>query len=57
MSYGLGLRLNFDYFIIRMDMGMKAVNPSYTNSKQHYPITNHDMGRDFTFHFAVGMPF
>ncbi|MBQ9262496.1 MAG: BamA/TamA family outer membrane protein, partial [Prevotella sp.] len=29
LSYGLGLRLNFDYFISRFDMGMKAVNPAY----------------------------
>lgn len=57
MAYGLGLRLNFDYFIIRMDMGMKAVNPSYATSKEHYSILHPDLSRDFTFHFAVGMPF
>ncbi len=28
-AYGLGLRLNFDYFILRLDMGMKAINPAY----------------------------
>lgn len=56
-SYGLGLRLNFDYFILRFDLAMKAVNPAYTDSRRHYPIAHPRMGRDFTFHFAVGLPF
>ncbi len=56
-SYGLGVRFNFDYFILRFDMGMKAVNPSYSSSKEHYSIFHPNMGRDFAFHFAVGMPF
>ena len=33
VAYGLGLRFNFDYFILRFDLGIKAVNPVYTNSK------------------------
>ena len=57
LAYGLGLRLNFDYFILRFDMGMKAINPAYENNKEHYAIIHPDLGRDFTFHFAVGLPF
>ena len=57
VSYGLGIRLNFNYFILRFDAGMKAVNPAYTTKHQHFPITHPKMKRDFTFHFAVGMPF
>lgn len=56
-AYGLGLRLNFDYFIVRFDMGMKAVNPAYETSREHFPIVHPDLGRDFSFHFAVGLPF
>lgn len=56
-SYGLGLRLNFDYFILRMDMGMKAVNPDYDTSRDHFPIFHPRLSRDFAFHFAVGLPF
>jgi len=56
-SYGLGLRLNLDYFVIRIDMGMKAINPAYETTKEHYPIVHTDFSRDFTFHFAVGLPF
>lgn len=57
VAYGIGIRLNLSYFILRADMGMKAVNPAYTNNREHYPIAHPDLGRDFTFHFAVGMPF
>ena len=57
MAYGLGVRLNFDYFILRFDMGMKAVNPAYDNEKEHYALVHPDLSRDFSFHFAVGMPF
>ena len=56
-SYGLGLRLNFDYFIVRFDMGMKAVNPVHTNSREHFPVIHPRLSRDFAFHFAVGLPF
>lgn len=56
VGYGFGLRLNLDYFIMRVDLGMKAVNPAYETRKEHYPITNPHWN-DLTFHFAVGMPF
>ena len=56
-SYGLGLRLNFDYFIVRFDMGMKAVNPAYEDKREHFPIIYPRLSRDFAFHFAVGLPF
>ena len=58
VSYGLGIRLNFDYFIIRFDMGMKAVNPAYkTEDENHFPLIHPRLSRDFAFHFAVGLPF
>lgn len=57
VSYGLGLRLNFGYFILRLDGAMKAINPAYDDHKDHYPIFHPRWGRDFAFHFAVGMPF
>ena len=57
VAYGLGLRFNFDYFILRFDLGIKAVNPVYTNGKEHYPIWHPNFKRDATLHFAVGLPF
>ncbi len=57
VAYGLGIRLNFDYFILRFDMGMKAVNPSYVTQHEHWALLHPNFSRDFSFHFAVGMPF
>lgn len=56
-AYGLGLRLNFNYFILRFDAGMKAVDPAAIGTRYHYPLVRPRLSRDFTFHFAVGMPF
>ncbi len=57
VAYGLGLRFNFNYFIIRLDGGMKAIDPSVQSGRLHYPVFHPDFGRDFTLHFAVGLPF
>ena len=57
VAYGVGLRMNFGYFIIRADMGMKAINPAYETTAEHYALWHPDFSRDFKFHFAVGMPF
>lgn len=57
VGYGLGFRFNFDYFILRFDLGMKAINPAYEETDLHYPILHPRLSRDFTFHFAVGLPF
>ena len=57
VAYGLGLRLDLDFFILRFDGGMKAINPAYETKKEHYPIINPKFSRDFAFHFAVGYPF
>ena len=57
LSYGIGLRFNFDYFILRLDGGMKAIDPSVPKGRLHYPITKPNFDRDFTLHFALGLPF
>lgn len=56
-AYGLGIRLDLDFFILRLDGGMKAINPVYSSGKHRYPIIHPNFGRDFAFHFAVGYPF
>ena len=57
VAYGLGLRLDLDFFVLRFDGGMKAINPVYENGKDRYPIIHPNFSRDFAFHFAVGYPF
>lgn len=56
VAYGLGIRFDLDYLILRFDGGMKAVNPVGTG-KDRYPIIRPRLSRDFAFHFAVGYPF
>ena len=57
VAYGLGIRFNFDFFVLRFDMGMKAINPAYDSNEEHFAIFHPDFSRDFAFHFAVGFPF
>lgn len=57
VGYGVGVRLNFDYFVLRFDLGMKAINPAYSDKRRHYPLLYPKFSRDKTFHFAVGLPF
>lgn len=54
-SYGIGLRLDFDYFLLRFDLGIKACNPAAHTER--WPLLHPDWSRDATFHFAVGYPF
>ncbi len=54
-AYGLGLRLDFNYFLLRFDLGMKAYNPAI--GQQPWPLTHPSWHRDATFHFSVGYPF
>lgn len=57
VAYGLGLRFNLDYFVLRFDAGMKAIDPAHESGRDHYPLIHPRFSRDFAFHFAVGLPF
>ena len=54
-GYGAGLRMDFKYFLLRLDLGMKAHNPAL--NAERWPIFHPNWKRDSTFHFAVGYPF
>jgi outer membrane protein assembly factor BamA len=56
VSYGLGLRLDFDYFLVRLDSGFKAYNPQETGPKK-WAISHPNLKNNFAWHFAVGYPF
>jgi len=56
MSIGAGIRFAFDYFLIRVDAGMKVYDPA-SNLTDHWRIRNIDNWDDFALHFAVGYPF
>lgn len=54
-SYGLGLRLDFDYFLLRFDVGLKAHNPAM--GERPWPLVSPNWHRDSSFHFSIGYPF
>ena len=56
VSYGLGIRLDFDYFLVRLDSGLKAFDPQERGSSR-WAITNPNFNNNFAWHFAVGYPF
>ena len=55
VAYGLGIRLDFNYFLLRLDMGMKAYNPA--EGQEKWPLIHPRWGRDRSFHFSIGYPF
>lgn len=55
VAYGMGLRMDLDFFIVRLDWGWKAVNPQYTGNRR-YPLF-HPRIAESALHFAVGYPF
>jgi outer membrane protein assembly factor BamA len=56
VSYGLGLRLDFDYFLVRFDTGMKVYDPQEEGSRK-WAISRPNFKNNFAWHFAVGYPF
>lgn len=54
-AYGLGLRLDFTYFLLRLDVGMKAHNPA--RGEESWPLIHPRWKRDSSFHFSIGYPF
>ena len=54
-AYGLGIRLDFTYFLLRLDLGFKAHNPAM--NQEPWPLFHPNWKRDANFHFSVGYPF
>lgn len=55
LAYGIGIRMDFNYFLLRLDLGVKAYNPAA--GQERWPIAHPRWGRDTAFHFSVGYPF
>ncbi|MFV0467669.1 MAG: BamA/TamA family outer membrane protein [Dysgonomonas sp.] len=69
-SLGFGLRLDFNFVLIRLDCGWKIYDPAnrytidslgakvYESSKSHWPILKpFDVKKNTAWHIAVGYPF
>lgn len=57
LGYGIGIRLNFDYFVIRLDWGLKAFDPSRGDGERWRFVPGWNILKDTALHFAVGYPF
>ncbi|MBQ0057591.1 MAG: BamA/TamA family outer membrane protein [Bacteroidales bacterium] len=56
-SWGIGLRFVSDFFVIRLDMGVKAYDPTLGLGSASWVIDNPLSSYNRTIHFAVGYPF
>jgi outer membrane translocation and assembly module TamA len=56
VGYGIGIRLDFNYFLIRFDVGEKAYNPA-KQGKERWALLNPNFKENFAWHIAVGYPF
>lgn len=56
LDTGLGLRLNFDYFVLRFDLGCKVHNPGLSGNKFVNPSRWFKNG-NFNLHFGINYPF
>lgn len=57
VTYRLRLRLNFNFFILRFDIGMRTISPAHETQREHFAVFHPNLGRDLTFHLAMGMSF
>lgn len=55
-AYGLGIRLDFDFFLVRFDGGFKAYDPQQTGYDR-WAILHPNFSSNFAWHIAVGYPF
>ena len=54
IAYGAGIRMDFSFFVARLDMGVRLFNPALSRREQWRinPVSD-----DFAFHIAIGYPF
>lgn len=57
LGTGTGFRLDFDYFIFRLDLGLKLRDPAQKENNGWIPGARKLNGNDFNFSFAIGYPF
>ena len=55
VAYGLGLRVNLGFLLIRLDAGMKAYDPADRDKK--FVLFKPNFTDKFALHFAIGYPF
>ena len=56
LGYGLGLRLDMDFFLLRFDAGWKIYDPA-RSGRASWAILHPNFTNNWAWHFAVGYPF
>ena len=56
-DWGLGLRVNLDFILLRLDGGFQAYNPSRKEGNRWISIDECFKSKAFAIHFGVGYPF
>lgn len=64
LGVGFGLRLDFDYFVIRTDFALPLIDPRFSDSRK-YPLNDFEFSlgknswfrKNSIFHLAIGYPF
>jgi len=54
---GLGIRLDFNFFLIRGDFGLKLRDPALPEGKRFIPTNRGIKTNDLKFQFGIGYPF
>jgi len=56
VGYGIGIRLDMDFFLLRLDCGWKAYDPA-RKGKDSWTVFRPNFTNNWAWHFAVGYPF
>jgi outer membrane protein assembly factor BamA len=54
IAYGTGIRADFSFFVLRVDLGLKLFNPALERTEQWRTKFN---ANDFAINLAIGYPF
>ncbi|MCL1821532.1 MAG: BamA/TamA family outer membrane protein [Prolixibacteraceae bacterium] len=57
LGTGMGVRFDFDFFIFRLDLGMKLRDPAQLQNRGWIIGDRRPTGNDFNLSFAIGYPF
>ena len=56
-DWGLGLRVNLDFILLRVDFGMKVLDPSRAEGNRLLGLKEWLKGSNNAIHFGIGYPF
>ena len=56
LDWGLGIRVNLDFILVRLDGGIRLHDPNRRNTSRWVPVNEWFKG-NYAIHFGVGYPF